>query len=70
MSTFKDKKEYEKFLKDNVMSTKQAAEYLNIGRSGMSYLVKNEKLIPFLDEPNVRLFSKREIERYKKERDG
>ena len=67
---FKSKKEYEQFLKDNVMSTKQAAEYLGIGRSGMSYLVKNDKLIPFLDEPNVRLFSRKEVEKYKKERDG
>ncbi len=67
---FKNDQEYENFLKENVLSTKQAAEYLGIGRSGMSYLVKNRKLVPFLDEPNVRLFSRREIERYEKERDG
>lgn len=51
------------------MSTKQAADYLGISRAGISYLVKEERLKPFYEQHNVRLFSKREIERYKKERD-
>ena len=67
---FESKEEYEQFLKENVMSTKQAAEYLDIGKSGVSYLVKNKKLKPFLDQPNVRLFSMREVENYKDKRDG
>ncbi|MFI5359977.1 MAG: helix-turn-helix domain-containing protein [Halanaerobiales bacterium] len=67
---FKTDKEYEEFLRDNVMSTKQAAEYLGITRSGISFLVKEGKITPFYDQDRVRLFSRREIERYKRERDG
>lgn len=67
---FKSNEDYERFLADNVMSTKDAAEYLGITRKGISYLVKEDKLIPFKDQDRVRLFSRREIERYKKERDG
>lgn len=67
---FKTDKEYEEFLRDNVMSTKQAAEYLGITRSGISFLVKEGNITPFYDQDRVRLFSRREIERYKRERDG
>ena len=67
---FESKAEYEQFLKENVMSTKQAANYLNVTRSGISFLVKDGKINPFYDQNRVRLFSKREVERYKKERDG
>ena len=45
---FKTDKEYEEFLRDNVMSTKQAAEYLGITRSGISFLVKEGKITPFM----------------------
>ena len=65
---FKSKKEYEKFLKENIMTTKQAANYLDMTRSGISYLVKNDKLTPLIDQRNVRLFSKREIKMYKEKR--
>ena len=52
------------------MSTRDAAEYSDITRKGISYLVKNNKLKPFKAQDRVRLFSRREVERYKKERDG
>jgi len=67
---FRSHKEYEEFLRNNVMSTKQAAEYLGITRGGISFLVKEGKITPFYDRDHVRLFSRREIERYKRERDG
>ncbi|MBM7624795.1 helix-turn-helix domain-containing protein [Sporohalobacter salinus] len=67
---FESKKEYEQFLNNNVMSTKDAAKYLDITRKGISYLVKEGKLKPFKDQDRVRLFSRREIDRYKKERAG
>ncbi|AZR72546.1 hypothetical protein BBF96_03590 [Anoxybacter fermentans] len=67
---FANDQEYEQFLKENVLSTKDAADFLGITRKGISYLVKEGKLRPFKDQDRVRLFSRREIERYKKERDG
>ena len=67
---FESKEEYEQFLKENVMSTRDAAEFLEITRKGISYLVKNNKLKPFKDQDRVRLFSRKEVERYKKKRNG
>lgn len=67
---FKGVKEYEKFLKENVLSSKQAGKYLGITRAGVSFLVKEGKLKPFFNQDRVRLFSRKEVERYKKERDG
>lgn len=65
-----NEEQYDKFLREHVLSTKEAREILAITRSGVSFLVQEDKLKVLKDEGRVRLFSRLEIERYKRERDG
>ena len=62
--------QYENFLKKHALSTNEAMEIIGITRSGVSYLVQADKLKVLKDEGRVRLFSRLEVERYKRERDG
>lgn len=61
--------QYENFLREHALSTNEAREILGITRSGVSFLVQEDKLKVLKDEGRVRLFSRLEIERYKRERD-
>ncbi|MCG8515672.1 MAG: helix-turn-helix domain-containing protein [Halanaerobiales bacterium] len=63
-------KEYIKYLKDNVMTSKMVSEELGVTREGIRYLIREKKLTPVISERNTTIFGRREVERYKKERDG
>ncbi|MBM7623625.1 helix-turn-helix domain-containing protein [Sporohalobacter salinus] len=67
---FKTDEEYELFLAENILTAEEAADLLDCGRQNISYHVKEGNLNPLKQSRNVTLFSRREVEKYKKKRDG
>lgn len=64
-----NEEQYVRFLQYHVMTTRDVAEYLGASKQWVAQLVKEDKLAPFKDQPNSRLFSREEVERYKKGKD-
>lgn len=65
MYQFKDRTELVSFLKNQVMSTSDVAEFLGITRQAVKYLVEQKRIEPFFRKPT--LFLKEEIEEKKEE---
>lgn len=71
---FDSLEEYEKFLRENVLFMDEVKEILGYtkksGRQTINYHVKKGNLRSLKTTSNMTIFSKREVERFKKERDG
>lgn len=52
------------------MTTRDVADYLGASKQWVAQLVKEDKLVPFKDQPNSRLFAREDVEKYKMRRNG
>ena len=52
------------------MTSKMVSEELGVTREGIRYLIREKKLTPVISERNTTIFGRREVEKYKKQRDG
>ena len=67
MYYFKSNEELIKYLRENVLSTSEAYEYLGITRQGLNKLVKRGKIIPFKKTNREMLFLKSDLEKRREE---
>ncbi|MGO0657562.1 helix-turn-helix domain-containing protein [Bacillus mycoides] len=56
-----------KWVYDNVMTTPEAIEYLEISRARMSHMIKNGKIVPVKKQGCVSLFLREDLEKKKEE---
>ncbi|MFK4423965.1 helix-turn-helix domain-containing protein [Bacillus sp. RC51] len=55
------------WVRDNVMTTPEAIEYLEISRARMSHMIKNGKIVPLKKLGCVSLFLQEDLEKKKEE---
>ncbi|HEB2435807.1 MULTISPECIES: DNA-binding protein [Bacillus cereus group] len=67
MYELKNKEDVEKFVNENVLTTSEAMEALNINRARLNVLVKKGRIIPLKQTKNMSLFWKPEVEQLEKE---
>ncbi|PFT02946.1 DNA-binding protein [Bacillus thuringiensis] len=67
MYELKNKEDVEKFVNENVLTTSEAMEALNINRARLNVLVKKGRIIPLKQTKNMSLFWKPEVEELEKE---
>ncbi|WP_307894079.1 helix-turn-helix domain-containing protein [Bacillus swezeyi] len=63
----KSRQEVEDFIRREVLTTKEAAELLEVNRSRMSQLISGGKLIPVKKMSGTSLFLRSDVEEKKKE---
>ncbi|PEL89751.1 DNA-binding protein [Bacillus wiedmannii] len=62
MYELRSKEDIEKFVNDNILTTSEAMETLNVNRARLNVLVKKERLIPLKQTKNMSLFWKSDVE--------
>jgi len=67
MYQFKDNEELRQFIADNVLGSSEATDFLGIGRSRLSTMIKDGKITPIKKLPKDSLFLKSDLELKKKE---
>ncbi|UOE96086.1 helix-turn-helix domain-containing protein [Alkalihalobacillus sp. LMS39] len=65
--SFASREELVKFFDEEVLTTAQAMELLNVNRSRISSLIRDGKLEPIKKEKSISLFLRIDIEKKKKE---
>ncbi|KMQ11287.1 DNA-binding protein [Bacillus cereus] len=67
MYELRNKEDVEKFVNENVLTTSEAMEALNINRARLNVLVKKGRIVPLKQTKNMSLFWKPEVEQLEKE---
>lgn len=65
MYQFNSEEELRQFIAENVMTTSDVLEYLDISRAGLKYLIDEGKITPFKDQRAIRLFFRSDIEGFR-----